>query len=105
MTTPEDALLRDAKEAIGYRCPNGDIAASIMRALVARVEAAAQERDDAHAICLAETAALQALVEKWRAPAAEVNPSHATMGTGYPVCADELSAALRSARGPEQETT
>jgi hypothetical protein len=37
---------------------------------------------------------LRALSEKWRAKAAQIDTFHATMGTGYKACADELDAAL-----------
>ncbi len=37
---------------------------------------------------------LKALVEQWRAKEAVINSWHATMGNGWRVCADELSALI-----------
>jgi len=42
---------------------------------------------------------LTALVEKWRAKAAQVDAFHATMGTGYWVCAQELADTLSALGG------
>lgn len=39
---------------------------------------------------------VQALIDQWRAEAARINSFHATMGTGYHVCADQLAALLAS---------
>lgn len=41
--------------------------------------------------------ALAQLVERWRAEGLQINSFHATMGTGYTVCADELEALLSTA--------
>ncbi len=48
---------------------------------------------------------LERLVQKWRTKADEVDGYHATMGTGWHACADELEAALRPSEGPPQEPT
>lgn len=39
--------------------------------------------------------ALSRLIEQWRAEHKRINSFHATMGTGWAVCADELESALR----------
>ncbi len=39
--------------------------------------------------------ALDGLIAKWRAEKKLIDTFHATMGTGYGKCADELEAALR----------
>ncbi len=46
-------------------------------------------------------AALKQLVETWRQEGARIDTFHATMGSGYKVCADELDAALAAL--PAQE--
>lgn len=46
----------------------------------------------------------QDLIVKWRAKAAATRSWHATMGTGWEVCADELEAALSAVRPPQQTT-
>lgn len=43
------------------------------------------------------------LIAKWRAEHQCVSSFHATMGTGWAVCADELEAALRLSAGAEHE--
>ncbi len=55
---------------------------------------AAQAADQPPAPPLAE------LPAKWRAEAARIDSFHATMSRGWKQCADELEAALLSARSP-----
>ncbi len=40
------------------------------------------------------TERLTALVEQWKAEGTRIDTFHATMGTGYHVCAEHLAAAL-----------
>ena len=50
-----------------------------------------------------ESSPLETLIAKWRQKAASVDSFHATMGTGWHVCAEELEAILNSA-ATEHET-
>lgn len=43
---------------------------------------------------MTERDTLTALIEKWRAQGRHIDSFHATMGSGYKACADELAAAL-----------
>lgn len=47
--------------------------------------------------------ALRQLVEQWRADSLRLNTVHATMGSGWRVCADELDAALRGSTASSNE--
>ena len=42
------------------------------------------------------TTEIEALIQRWREKAAATDAFHATMGTGWHVCADDLEAALRT---------
>ena len=48
-------------------------------------------RDDLDAL----QARIAQLPEQWRGEGARIDTFHATMGTGYKVCADQLAAALK----------
>lgn len=64
----------------------------------ATVDAALVEAEAALAQALQVQSAATKLVEKWRAEAARINSFHATMGTGYTVCADALDQCLALCR-------
>ena len=44
---------------------------------------------------MTQTYILLALIEQWRREGAFIDGFHATMGTGYTVCADGLEAVLK----------
>lgn len=49
---------------------------------------------------LVPRAPLDQLIKRWLAESAQIATYHATMGTGYKDCADQLAAALRAAVPP-----